>query len=192
MVRLRQSLQSYSTVLAAVLLSVSCEPSPWPLLADPHSANDRIRAVAGCWRFEPQDSSSPFTASFVLHFDSVPVHLSYTELKLVLDARLSTRTPFRKPYWALAQHQSRILAFWEDSFGVELRLSVHADSISGVAYYTNDMGDTHDTRVRAERLTCPADISRLLPNQRLKLSGRGGRLKGKGGLSCLRPPHPAA
>ena len=97
MVTLRQSLQSYSTVLADVLLSVSCEPSPWPLLADPHSANDRIRAVAGCWRFEPQDSSSPFPASFVLHFDSVPVHLSYTELKLVLDARLSTRTPSESP-----------------------------------------------------------------------------------------------
>ena len=106
----------------------------------------------------------------MLRFDSGPRRLSYTELRLDLDTRLARR--FRKAYWALAEPPARILANWENGWAVELRLTVRGDTIVGIAYYTNDVGSTRRTSIRAVRVTCPAEMQGLLPNQRLKLAAR--------------------
>lgn len=126
---------------------------------------DRMQAIAGCWRFQSRHPSSPLPGSFVVRFDTVPrarpawaaPFRVITELNLDLDPKL-TRW-FTPAYWTLAQRPGRVIASWEEEFGVELRLTLDKDTLSGTAYYTNDVGTTRRTFVQAVRLTCPVSSS---------------------------------
>ena len=113
-----------------------------------------------------------------VHFVPNLMNRVITELNLVLDPQLAHS--FTKAYWALAQRPGRVIAAWQQGFAVELRLSLREGTLSGIGYYTNDVGSTRHTSVRAVRVTCPETLGGLPPNQRMKLPARGGRLGGNG------------
>ena len=162
MFRLRSLVLTVAAIVVAVYFG--CGPPPEPRLVDPDSARARVQAIAGCWRFDPVPARAPYLATpLTARFDTVRYmpRRSPTLMSLRIDS-LPERLR-RIAFWELPEDSQRIRAFWGDGFtGLDLRLRIVNDTLSGRAYETTDVipKPRIGSRVRAVRVACSAGTIR--------------------------------